>query len=240
MPTRRSSRAVHLRFDDGFRGGITMGIAVVLVLLTFALDTFGVLPLGHITMVLIACSGISGAFIVYLVWTHLAFSRLDPQRAAQIASRQARSEPSPVSRWLGGASTESWAISAAGAALMGAIAAAVFGAGEGGAILTAAALVTAAAAWMTVAYAFGLRYFRLHHGGDHFEFGIREAPQYSDFITMAVMISAAGAFAASAPATRTGLATVRTHTVVAFVFNALVVAMTVSLFSGLILALGER
>ena len=123
---------------------------------------------------------------------------------------------------------------------MGAIAAAVYGAGDGGPVLTVVALLTAASAWATVVYAFGLRYLRLHAAGESFAFDIGDEPEFGDFLAMALMISAAGVLTAAAPRTRAGLRAVRTHTVITFVFNAIVVAMTVSLLAGLIATLGTR
>lgn len=51
---------------------------------------------------------------------------------------------------------------------------------------------------------------------------------------MAVMVSSVGAMSAGVPRTRAGLTAVRTHTYISFAFNALIVAMAVSLIAGLI------
>lgn len=95
-------------------------------------------------------------------------------------------------------------------------------------------LTTTAGAWTTVTYAFALRYFRLHAAGERIEFDIDEDPRFLDFVSMAVMVSSVGAMSAGTPRTRAGLSTVRSHTALAFVFNAFVVAMVVSLVAGLI------
>ena len=52
------------------------------------------------------------------------------------------------------------------------------------------------------------------------------------------MVSSIGAMSAGTPRTRAGLRAVRTHTYIAFIFNALVVAMTVSILGSLIAGLG--
>ena len=139
---------------------------------------------------------------------------------------------------FGLSSTENWAISVAVAALAGAIAAAVFGTQEGGLLLAILALGTAVAAWVTVVYAFALRYFRLHAAGEHFTIDIAEEPRFEDFITTALMISSAGALSAGTPTTRASLGAVRAHTVIAFGFNALVIAMAVSLMTSFVTTLG--
>jgi len=215
-----------------------MGAAVLAVLVLVLVDAVGGLGLGTATLVAATCGAVSLAFIAYLVWTHLAFARTSPASAARIGATQLRRGAHPMARMLGLASTESWATSAAAVALLGAIAAAIYGAGEGGVLLTVVALITAASAWATVAVAFGLRYFRLHAAGEAFAFDLEGEPEYGDFMSFALMVSAAGALSGAAPRTRDGLRAVRTHTVIAFVFNAIVVAMTVSLLAGLIAALG--
>lgn len=191
-------------------------------------------PLDRVVLASAGCGALILCFGTYLVWTHLVFARTPREELARIAARQQRRGPSRTARMLGLASAESWAISVAFAALAGAVAAAVLGGRQGGAILTVLALLTAATAWITVVYAFALRYLRIHSAGEAFRFDIGEEPGFSDFLATALMISSAGAISASTPTGRAGLRAVRTHTVIAFAFNALVIAMTVSLISGLI------
>lgn len=85
------------------------------------------------------------------------------------------------------------------AALAGAVAAAVLGGRQGGAILTVLALITAATAWATVVYAFALRYLRIHASGEEFRFDIDGPPEFSDFLSTALMISSAGAISRARP-----------------------------------------
>lgn len=104
--------------------------------------------------------------------------------------------------------------------------------------LPALVVITAATSWATIVYAFALRYFRLNAGGETITFDLAEhatgIPQFIDFVSMSVMVSSVGALSAGTPRTRASLAAVRTHTFIAFGFNALVVAMTVSLVTSLI------
>ena len=238
MTTRRAQKSSPLRFDDGFRGGIAMGFPVVAVVVFLLLSTAGVIDVTDLGRVMAACAALTVAFTAYIVWTHLVFSAVSDAEATRIAAAQYRRGPSRTPRFFGFRSTESWAISAAVAALMGAVAAAVFGAEAGGAILTLLVLLTAVSAWATVVYAFALRYLRLHAAGEEFVFEVDGTPGFSDFLSLALMISAAGSLAPASPRTRAGLRAVRTHTVIGFAFNALVIAVTVSLISGLITTFG--
>ncbi|MCA0346011.1 MAG: hypothetical protein LCH31_03005 [Actinobacteria bacterium] len=55
----------------------------------------------------------------------------------------------------------------------------------------------------------------------------------------ALMVSAVAATSAGTPRTRPGLTMMRTQTYISFAFNAIVVAMAVSLITSLIVAAGE-
>lgn len=192
----------------------------------------------RVLLTMIGCAALILSFGAYLIWTHLIYARAPRARLMRIAAAQHRRRPSRLARMLGFDSAENLAISVAFAALAGAVATAVLGGREGGGVLTLLALLTATTAWITVVYAFALRYLRLHAAGEHFRFEIEDEPEFSDFLATALMISSAGALAASSPTSRAGLRAVRTHTVIAFAFNALVIAMTVSLMSGLIGTIG--
>ncbi|SEC19047.1 Protein of unknown function [Paramicrobacterium humi] len=234
MGRQRASRDIALRYDDGFRGGIAIAAGLPVILIPFVAVTLQAVDFNPVLIVAGTCAALSCSFLVYVVWTHVVFTSDDTGALAHVGAVQFHRRASTLTRLLGFGSAESWAISAAGAALAVALAAAVFGAREGGVLLALLVLLTGAAAWASVAYAFALRYFRQHMAGERFRFDIEEAPRFTDFLSLAIMISAAGTISPAAPRSRAGLSTVRTHTVIAFVFNALVVAMTVSLIVGLI------
>lgn len=231
MSARRSrAGGVPLRFDDGFRGAVATGPTIVaFVVIVSRGDS---IDRGALTMA--GCGAVILSFGTYLLWTHLVFSRTPPADLTRIAALQQQRRPSRLSRGLGFDSAESVAVSVAFAALAAAVAASVLGGWEGGAILALFALLTAATAWVTVVYAFALRYLRLHAAGERFRFAFEDEPEFSDFLATALMISSAGALSASTPTTRTGVKAVRSHAVIAFAFNALVIAMIVSLVTGLV------
>lgn len=233
----RRRRLVALRYDDGFRGGIPLGVGVA-GFISIVLPQAASGSSNRVLVAAVGCAALILALATYLVWTHQVFTQTSPTELSRIGALQYRRGPSRTARVLGLGSTENWAISVALAALAGAVAAAILGTQEGGILLTLLALLTAAIAWITVAYAFALRYFRLHSAGEHFAFEFDDEPRFADFLTTALMVSSAGALSAATPKARSALGAVRTHTVIAFAFNALVIAMTVSLISGLIATIG--
>ncbi|TDP92438.1 uncharacterized protein DUF1345 [Leucobacter luti] len=234
----RGSREIPLRFDDGFRAGIalllTCPVPVAFAIPVLLSDHFGQAELRLLFALM--CAMFSGFFLVYLLWSHHLFVRTDHGELVEIAGTQQLRGPSRLSRMLGVARTNDWVILSAASALIVSISAVVIGGDGGGIWLAFLVLVTTACAWATLVYAYAFRYFRLHASGDHIEFEIDDEPRFIDFVSMAVMVSSVGALSAGSPRTRAGLGAVRSHTVVAFAFNALVVAMIVSLVGGFITA----
>ncbi len=94
----------------------------------------------------------------------------------------------------------------------------------------------AATAWVMVVYAYALAYLHLHAAGESFAFEHDDELTFRDFAGLALMVSSAGSHIPAVPTTRAGTRAMRGHTVIAFVFNALVIAMTVSLITNLVAA----
>lgn len=230
-PPGRGEREVPFWFDDDVRAGVATAASLPFLVVPYLRD------LGDLDLLVLlpaACLTFSGFSLVFLVWTHLLFTRTPPAELARVAAVQARRRRSALARVLGSGGTVSLTTSVAAGALVVAVAAAVVGGRVGGAWLPTLVLVTVVTSWLTMVYAFALRYFRLHCGGDAVTFDIEEEPRFGDFVSMAVMVSSMAATSAGTPRTRAGLTAVRTHTFIAFVFNALIVAMTVSVLGGFI------
>lgn len=155
-----------MRFDDGFRGGIAMLVSLIALLAGFGWLWWQPGALDHIdwsfAVFVAACVALSIFSLIYLVWTHLLFTRAEPAAAAQIAAAQHQRGPGRLARLLGFGATENWALTAAGSALIVAIAASLLSSGRNGLWLPAIVLITAATSWATMTYAFALRYFRRH------------------------------------------------------------------------------
>lgn len=236
MSKRRTVREFPLRYDDGFRGGIALLVSTPLLLvplLEVVVMRQGEAP-NLVSVFVSVCASFTLFFLVYLIWTHRLFTRTEPGELSRIAALQHRRGASGLSRLIGLKTAEDWAMTSAVVALLVSGAAAILGAREGGIVLPLLVLLTVATAWATVVYAFALRYLRLHHAGETIEFDIVETPGFQEFLSMAVMVSSVAAMSAGTPKTRASLTTVRTHTYISFAFNALVVAMAVSLITTLI------
>ena len=224
---------IPLRYGDGFRAAISMIVALPILIwpLVERLGTGSAEPLRLISA---GCMTLAVSFLLYILWTHVLFARTDPLRLREIAEVQHRRGASRLAKAFGVASTESWAISAATTALIGSLAAAIYGGEATGLSLTIVVMFTAVTAWATVVYAYALKYLRIEAHSRSIAYTIPDEPRFEDALTMAAMISAAGSTTAATPKTREALRAVRTHTVIAFAFNALVIAMAVSLISGLV------
>lgn len=224
---------IPLRYDDGFRAAITMLISLPILVWPFIqrIQHGAVDPMRLITA---GCITLGVAFLLYIWWTHRLFSRTPADLLQEIAATLHRQGASRLAKIFGVASTESWAISAALTALIGSLAAAVYGGRSTGIVLTLIVMFTAVTAWMTVVYAYALKYLRVHSAGEAFSFTHDEPLRFEDFLMMSAMISSAGSNTAATATTRESLRVVRTHTIIAFGFNALVIAMAVSLISGLV------
>ncbi len=240
MPRRpRTPRDVPLRFDDNFRGHVASAVSLVVpgAILGYLALTGGLPSDTDDTMLVLflaLCGSLTAFFAIYIWWTHKVFTTARHADALRVAALQHRRGPGWLGRMAGFGNTLDWALSAAAIALVVSVSAATFGPHAEAGGMSLLVLATTAGAWTTVTYAFALRYFRLHAAGERIEFDIDEEPRFIDFVSMAVMVSSVGAMSAGTPRTRAGLSTVRGHTALAFVFNAFVVAMVVSLVVGLL------
>jgi uncharacterized membrane protein len=233
MSQRRRARKIPIRYDDGFRVAIASlialpGEAAFLLPMVLRGETIA-MPL----LVGALCAFMSLYGIVYLLWTHLLFTRAPREEVRRIAALQHHRTPSLASRFFGAGGEMDWAVSAASVSLVAAVLAVLSG-GSSGVWLPALVLLTTAVSWVTVVYAFALRYLRLDAAGERISFEIEEEPVFIDFVSMSVMVSSVGAMSAGTPRTRAGLNVVRTHTFLSFAFNTLVVAMIVSLLTGFV------
>ena len=232
----RPSRSVPLQYDDGFRGLIALVISVPPLLL----GVFEAWPRTEsddpdLSSLFIAlCGSFILFFLVYLVWTQRLFSRTPRREMLRVAEAQHRRGSSMLSWIIGLRSAADWGVSAAVIALGVSGAAAVLGTGAGSLWLPFVVLLTVSFAWASIVYAFALRYLRLHAAGETISFDIDDEPGFSEFLSMSVMVSSVAAMSAGTPRTRAGLTAVRTHTLVSFAFNTLVLALTVALIAGVI------
>lgn len=227
-------REIPLVFSDEFRGLFTL-ILIPLSALTVSFFSFND-RIDAARLVMALCAVTVLASLSYIAWTHVLFSRTPPERLLRIAAAQQRRPLSLLARALGMNQQDagSTALSAAALAIAVAIASILIGSSTRSAWLPFLVLATAATSWATMVYAYALKYFRLHASGERISFDIDEEPEFQDFLSMSIMVSSVGAMSAGTPKTRKGLSAIRSHTWISFIFNAIVVAMTVSILSSLI------
>ncbi|MHA3682745.1 DUF1345 domain-containing protein [Leucobacter sp. HY1910] len=183
------------------------------------------------------CGSLSTFSVLYTVWTYRLYRATPRPALMALASTQHHRGPSVAAKLLGFGGAGDWALSAAGASLVVAVVATMLGNSSNMLWLAALVIITVGSSWASMVIAFALRYLRLHAAGETLEFDITEEPVFTDFVSMAVMISSVGAMTAATPRTSAALAAVRTHTIVSFAFNAFVIAMVISLMTGLVGAL---
>ncbi|MFT3887564.1 MAG: DUF1345 domain-containing protein [Arachnia sp.] len=165
---------------------------------------------------------------LYLVWTHRIFARMSPGRLRAVASAQGRAKTSLSDELSGLGGASSWSVNAAITAVVASVALMLFADRLPGLVAPALAIGMAVSSWLTMAYSFALRYARLDAQRPCFEFVVARPLRFVDYLSHSLMVSTLGGTAAT-PRTRAALEAQRTHTLLAFVFNAVVVALTVSL-----------
>ncbi len=185
------------------------------------------LAVAHLVLVVFALVWVVFTAL-YLIWTHVVFARLTSRRLHRIAAVQGRTRTtlSDALSGIGGAS--SWSVNAAVTAVVVSILLVLLADRLPHLVAPALAVALAASAWLTMAYAFALRYLRLHATGERLDFVVDGPLRFTDYLSHSLLISTLGGSAAT-PRTRGALQAQRTHTVMAFGFNAVVVALTVSL-----------
>ena len=92
-------------------------------------------------------------------------------------------------------------------------------------------LLTVACAWGLKVTSFALQYMRMHAVGEPIDFPLDEQPVFSDYITLAVLTSTLHGHNVEFRSSR-GWKVQRRHTMLAFGFNTIILAMTISLLFG--------
>ncbi|WP_040163712.1 DUF1345 domain-containing protein [Microbacterium gorillae] len=247
MGARRAQRKYARVFDDGIRASwasaaailVTFGVVVlVLAIGGGEIDRPSTGPMWFITTgetsLTLVCLFWLIYSVIYLVWTHLLFSRTPRATVRSIANVQHHRRPSAGARLFGAGADGTGAVTASFMALVAALGTAIIGIGATEWWRIVLVILTVAGSWAAMVYSFALRYLRLDAAGERVEFDIVEDPEFSDFVSLGVAISTGGAVSAARPRTRDVLSAMRTHALSAFIFNTLVIAMTVSLIVGLL------
>lgn len=170
--------------------------------------------------------------LCYIAWTHLAYARTPRPELVRIAAEQSRRRPSLLAQMLGYGGAGSWTVAGAVVAAFLTVGLARTEMFRSEPLFILLGMATVAASWFAMVYSYALRYLRLHSGGERIDFDQLEPPVFGDYLTMAFMMSTMASTLGARIRTRTGWRAAREHTVLAFVFNTVIVAMTVSLLFG--------
>lgn len=169
----------------------------------------------------------------YLIHTHLAYRGTPPPRLRAVAAAQLESERSSrLLRIMGMTGAANWSVSAAVVAVVLTVAIATSDTMGDDPRYIILGFATVAVSWLMMVYTYALRYMRLHASGERIDFEVEEELEFGEYLTMAVQISTMAATMGASIRSRAVWRAVREHTLLGFVFNTVIVAMTVSLLFG--------
>lgn len=172
---------------------------------------------------------------IYLMWTHHVYTRRSPRALAAAARHERRALRRPWTQMLGYDGASNWALAGAFVAVALTIVVAQSSAFRDEWVFVLLGLLTVAGSWTLMVYSFALEYLRLALADDGESSGITLAvegpPRFADFLTLAILLSTAAATLSATISSRRAWTLVRVNVLFAFVFNTVIVAMTVSLLS---------
>jgi uncharacterized membrane protein len=176
---------------------------------------------------------------LYVGRSFRVYSRLDPISLQQATAEDDRAERRLLPRLLGGSGATASTISAAALAVVVTILIARRPEIRSDPVYIVAALTTVASSWVLLVFSFAQSYLRLGSALDqpaHFKFSFPETARFSDYVTLAVLVSTMAATVPAEITSRRAWRLVRANVIIAFVFNSVIIAMMVSLLFGGLLA----
>ena len=168
---------------------------------------------------------------IYCGLTHRVFAKMGPDEFLEIARSKARADKKWWHSWVGSTDPAGWTVLGGVVATALVVILAQNGYSREDPIYIFLGLAVAAGSWVLMAYSYSLTYMRAHGAGEVVDFPFDEQPVFGDFLSHAVFVSTFLGPQARVRS-RSVLNAMRTHALLAFMFNAVVVAMTVSLLFG--------
>jgi uncharacterized membrane protein len=228
--------------SDFFRDTTSMVIAVVVafgILLTVRLATD--LAYAEPDQVLVTTYVIVWPLYtaLYVSWSIRAYAHLDPISLRQATAEDDRAQRRLLPRLLGGNGATITTISAATLAVVVTVLIAQRPDFRSDGVYVAGALLTVASSWVLLVFSFAQSYLRLSAADDqhpHLTFHFAEPARFSDYLTLAMLLSTMAATVPADLTSRRAWRLVRTNVIIAFVFNSVIIAMMVSLLLGGLLA----
>lgn len=172
---------------------------------------------------------------IYLVWTHVVYVHRGPRALTVVARQEARSLKRVWVRILGYGGASNWALVGALVAVALTIVVAQNPAFRGDWVFIVLGLLTVASSWAPMVYSFALEYLRLasvEENGVSIEVKVDGDPQFTDYLTLAILLSTMAATVSATIRSRRAWSLVRANVLFAFTFNTVIVAMMVSLLFG--------
>lgn len=177
------------------------------------------------------------AFVaMYLVWTHVVYSQRGPRALTTVARQETRSLRNVWMRILGYGGASNWALIGAMIAVVLTVVVAQNPAFRDDWVFILLGLLTVASSWALMVYSFALEYLRLaavrdEHGAS-IELKVDGDPLFTDYLTLAILLSTMAATVSAVIRSRRAWTLVRINVLFAFTFNSVIVAMMVSLLFG--------
>jgi uncharacterized membrane protein len=172
---------------------------------------------------------------VYVGWGARVYSRLAPVSLRRVTAADDSDEQKPLSRFLGLTGTTNTTVSAAVVAVIVTILIAQRPEFRSDPLYILLTLLTVASSWVLMVFSFAQSYLRLGARADHDEhlrFHFAGTARFSDYFTLAAMISTTASAVPAEISSRRAWRVVRTNAIIAFVFNSVIIAMMVSLLFG--------
>lgn len=173
--------------------------------------------------------------VMYVGWGAHVYSRLDTGSLRRVTAADDRDEHQPLTRFLGLTGTTNTTSSAAVVAVVITVVIAQRQEFREDGIYALLALLTVASSWVLLVFSFAQGYLRLgasKRENIHFRFHVPDAPRFTDYFTLATLVSTMAATVPADIISRKAWLLVRTNVVIAFVFNSVIIAMMVSLLFG--------
>ncbi|WP_181028786.1 MULTISPECIES: DUF1345 domain-containing protein [unclassified Rathayibacter] len=232
MTARRRSRS------DLFRVSVSLLVTIVVVLLVLATGTLapgdGAVD-ATATLVPVYLLGRPLSTALSVGWSAASYSRLDEQALRSTAEEEARGERRLLSRMAGATGATGTTLPAAVPAIVVTVAIAQRTESRSEPLSLAAALLAVASSWVLMVLSVAQACLRLESRSprrSQVRFAFEEAPHFSDDATLALLLSTMAATVSAEIRSREGWRLVRANVVIAFAFDSVVIAMTVSLLFG--------
>ncbi|PPF14380.1 hypothetical protein C5B95_16915 [Rathayibacter sp. AY1A7] len=168
-------------------------------------------------------------------WSAASSSRLDEQALRSTAEEEARGERRLLSRMAGATGATGTTLPAAVPAIVVTVAIAQRTESRSEPLSLAAALLAVASSWVLMVFSVAQACLRLESRSprrSQARFAFEEAPHFSDDATLALLLSTMAATVSAEIRSREGWRLVRANVVIAFAFDSVIIAMTVSLLFG--------